>query len=87
MTRKAQLTQDVLVALAAADRLPGWNNRSRDLQRFDLGDCRLYVVPFRRWAYRRQELQAAAWWQTHGGDSEEARAIAAGQNSPPSNLC
>ena len=66
MTRKTRLAPDVLAALAAADRSPGWNNRPRDVQRFDVGTCALYVVPYRRWAYRRQEQQTAAWWRTHG---------------------
>ena len=66
MTRNARLPVAVLAALAAADRSPGWNSRPRDVQRFDIGQFSLYVVPFRRWAYRRQEQQAAAWWRTHG---------------------
>lgn len=60
------LPRVVLAALSAADRSPGWNNRPRDVRRFKLGHCTLYVVPFRRWAYRRQEQQAAAWRRTHG---------------------
>ena len=53
-------------ALAEADRAPGWNNRRPDVRRFTLPgnfghDCTLYVVPFRRWAYRRIEQQAAQW--------------------------
>jgi hypothetical protein len=55
----------VVAAIAAADRAPGWNNRPRNVQRFELGRCLLYVVPFRRWAYRRQKKQTAAWWRTH----------------------
>jgi len=55
------LPRGVLSALAAADRSPGWNNRSRDVQCFELGQCLLYVVPFRCWAYRRQEQRAAAF--------------------------
>lgn len=47
------LPRDVLAGLAAADRSPGWNNRPRDVQRFDVGTCALYVVPYRRWAYRK----------------------------------
>lgn len=66
MTRKTRLSPDVVAALAAADRLPGWNNRPRDVHRFDLGTCALYVVPYRCWAYRRQEQQTAAWWRAHG---------------------
>jgi len=72
MTRKTKLPPDVLRALAAADRAPGWNNRPRDVQRFDVGTCALYVVPYRRWAYRRQEQQAAAWWRARGGDAGQA---------------
>lgn len=65
---KPKLSDDVLRALAEADRAPGWNNRSRDVRRFDLAGglghgCTLYVVPFRRWAYRRQELASAAYWR------------------------
>jgi hypothetical protein len=66
MTRKTRLSPRVVAALAAADRSPGWNNRPREVQRFDVGTCTLYVVPYRRWAYRRQEQQTAAWWRVHG---------------------
>jgi hypothetical protein len=66
MARKTRLSPCVVAALAAADRSPGWNNRPRDVQRFDVGTCALYVVPYRRWAYRRQEQQTAAWWRVHG---------------------
>jgi hypothetical protein len=65
MNRKTPVSSEVLAALIAADRSPGWNNRPRELRRFDLGNCALYVVPFRRWAYRRQEQQTAEWWRTH----------------------
>ena len=63
---KPTLSEDVLRALREADRKPGWNGRSRDVRRFVLASrygeaCTLYVVPFRRWAYRRIERQAAAW--------------------------
>jgi hypothetical protein len=64
--QKTPLPSDVLHALAAADRAPGWNNRPRDVQRFDVGTCALYVVPYRRWAYRRKEQEQAAWWRLHG---------------------
>jgi hypothetical protein len=57
------LPRGVVAALAAADRSPGWNNRPRDVQRFELGACLLFVVPFRCWAYRRQEQRAAALWR------------------------
>lgn len=60
------LPHDVTAALVAADRSPGWNNRPRDVQRFSVGTCALYVVPYRRWVYRRQEHQAAGSWRTHG---------------------
>ena len=65
MARNTRLDPNVLVALAAADRAPGWNNRPRDVQRFMVGTCALYVVPYRRWVYRRQEQQTAAWWRMH----------------------
>ncbi len=63
---KSKLSEDVLSALEQTKRAPGWNNRPRDVRRFAVaGDCgrgcTLYVVPFRRWAYRRMEQQAAAW--------------------------
>ncbi len=60
---------EVRMALAQADRTPGWNNRRGDVQRFTLlnvyghESCTLYVVPFRRWANRRQELASAAYWR------------------------
>jgi hypothetical protein len=72
MIGKPLLSADVLAALAAADRSPGWNSRPRDIQRFDLGYCALYVVPFRCWAYRRQEQQTAAWWRASSGDMGHA---------------
>jgi hypothetical protein len=37
MTRPQELSADVLQALAAADRKPGWNNRPREVKRFALG--------------------------------------------------
>jgi hypothetical protein len=57
---------EVRMALAECDRSPGWNNRSRDIRRFELAGrwgepCTLYVVPFRCWAYRRMERQVQAW--------------------------
>lgn len=68
---KTQNSDDVLRALAEADRSPGWNNRSRDVRRFDVpGDCGrgciLYVVPYRRFAYNRQERATAAYWREQG---------------------
>lgn len=62
---KATLPGDVLLALEQAKRTAGWNMRRGDVQRFTLASmeghapCRLYVVPARRWAYRRWERQAA----------------------------
>ena len=55
------LPDDLLAALTVTNRKPGWNSRPREVQRFDLGTCTVYVVPFRRWVYRRQERQAEAW--------------------------
>lgn len=68
MTTK--LPDDVLAALERAKRTAGWNMRSDDVQRFillhDPGrvPCRLYVVPARRWIYRRWERLRAA--RAHG---------------------
>lgn len=61
-----KITPDIRAALVAADRAPGWNMRADTIRRFKLGACTLYVVPYRRWAYRRQEQHADAWRQTHG---------------------
>lgn len=59
MTR---LPASVVLALQAAQRTPGWNNRSATVRRFEIGHgCTLYVVPARVWAYRRQERMAEAW--------------------------
>lgn len=54
-----ELSPEILAALAAADRSLGWNCRSPAVKRFEIGRCLLYVVPYRRWAFRRQEEQAA----------------------------
>ena len=63
---RPKLSDEVIEALAEADRAPGWNNRSRDIHRFELDYCglktTLYVVPFRRWAYRRQEQATTDYW-------------------------
>lgn len=58
---KTKLPADVMVAIESAQRRPGWNNRSPEIKRFDLGGCTLYVVPCRRWAYNRRERLAEAW--------------------------
>lgn len=57
---------EVRMALAECNRSPGWNNRRRDIRRFELpgrwGEpCALYVVPFRCWACRRAQRQAQEW--------------------------
>ena len=57
MCRHDNSTARVAAALLAAERRPGWNNRSGRIERFTLGNCRLIVVPCKRWAYRRQELR------------------------------
>ena len=64
--KRTRLPNEVLAALEAAAYTPGWNNRPRTVRRFELGACTLYVVPFRCWARRRQEKQAAAWHAVHG---------------------
>lgn len=73
---KSNLSEEVLAALRVAERSSGWNNRSGDVRRFELDyygqATTLYVVPFRRWAYRRQELQTAEYQreQRRGGRSK-----------------
>lgn len=64
MTRRQNRPDEIQQALAAADRKPGWNNRPREVKQFELGNCLLYVVPYRLWAYRRQELRTAAWQES-----------------------
>ena len=71
---KPRLPEDVRRAIADADRTPGWNNRSPEIRSFDIAGnfgrgCTLYVVPFRRFAYRRQELLAEEWRQAQGLES------------------
>lgn len=67
----AKLPDMVTRAIEHAKRTAGWNNRRGDVQIFDLPNryghdaCRLYVVPARRWAYRRWERQAAERRQGH----------------------
>lgn len=63
MNPTQKLSPDILAALAAADRSPGWNYRSPAVKRFEIGRCLLYVVPCRRWAYRRHEQQTADLWR------------------------
>lgn len=63
---KPRNSDHVMQALAEADHAPGWNNRPRTIRRFDVPGgfghgCTLYVVPYRRFANRRQELATAAW--------------------------
>lgn len=61
MCHDNNLSEQVAASLLAAERRPGWNNRSGRIERFTLGHCQLIVVPCKRWAYRRQEQLAAAW--------------------------
>lgn len=68
---KTKLPDDVLRALAEAAKAPGWNSRPRTIRRFDLAGgfghgCTLYVVPYRRFAYNRQERATAAYWREQG---------------------
>ena len=58
------MTDDVVQALANAQRTQGWNNRNSaircfEIDRYGLG-CILYVVPARAWAYHRAERNAQA---------------------------
>ena len=50
---------DLEKALTTAARSPGWNNRPRDIRQYQLGNCVLYVVPYRRWAWNRREREIA----------------------------
>jgi len=66
-----KLPDNVLAALTVTQRAAGWNFRPADTIRLDLPNadgtaCRLLVVPYRRWAYRRWE-QAAERQHRHGG--------------------
>lgn len=64
--------QDVIDAVAYAERSSGWNNRCPDVRTFDLPNrwgherCKLYVVPARVWADRTWERQTAEWERQHG---------------------
>lgn len=53
---------DVLRALTAAQRTPGWHNRNPAIRRFEIGryglDCTLYVVPARVWLRRTTDVSA-----------------------------
>jgi hypothetical protein len=74
---KPKLSDEVIAALAEADRAPGWNNRSRIVRRFDIAGgfghgCTLYVVPYRRFAYHRQERMTAAYWRAQGNPKGSA---------------
>ena len=69
MNRRPVLTNDVRIALEAAGRRPGWNTRPRTVKRFELGECTLFVVPFRRWVYRRREKCTEAWWSLRTGNA------------------
>jgi len=70
MTRTTTLPDHIVEAIAAADRRPGWNNRPEAIQRFDVDGCSIYVVPYRRWAWRRFEqanaLRTCPPLQEHG---------------------
>lgn len=63
-----KITPEIRKALAAAARARGWAMRDDTIQQFDIGECRLYVVPFRCWANRRMERQADDWRRAHGSD-------------------
>ncbi len=65
MTADSTMPPLLLAALKSTDRSPGWNNRSREVQRFYLGRLTLFVVPYRRWVNRREDKRVAAWRQAH----------------------
>ena len=52
---------DLIRALAKAERTPGWNNRNPAIRSFRVGRCVVYVVPARAWAYRQMERNIRAW--------------------------
>ena len=73
---RPKLSENVLRALTEADRTPGWNSRAPEIRRFEIAGnfgrgCTLYVVPFRRFAYQRQERLAAEFRRasTHSASS------------------
>ncbi len=69
----AKLPDNVLAALTVTQRAAGWNFRPPDTIGFDLPNtdgtaCLLLVVPYRRWAHRRRDLQASERRRQHGGN-------------------
>ncbi len=69
-----KLPDNVLAALTVTRRATGWNFRPADTIRFDLLNadgtaCQLLVVPYRRWAHRRRDLQASEGQHRHGGSA------------------
>lgn len=72
-TMNTKLPDNVLAALTVTQRATGWNFRPADTIQFDLPNadgtaCRLLVVPYRRWASRRWELQGERQHR-HGGNA------------------
>jgi hypothetical protein len=64
--KRQLLPADLVEALKAAERKPGWNSRKREVRRFELPRPAgepfiLYVVPYACWAYRRRDAVAANW--------------------------
>lgn len=72
-----KLRDRVMRAIEQARRTPGWNNRSAKVQRFELAHpgntecCVLFVVPCKRWAYRRWERRLARDTQRSAGNTNE----------------
>jgi len=71
MTQRTNANDDIAQAIEHAKRTPGWNNRAGTVRRFDVPGgaghgCVLFVVPFRCWAYRRQEQATADYWRGQG---------------------
>lgn len=69
----AKHLDNVLAALTITQRATGWNFRPIDTIRFDLPNtdgtaCRLLVVPYRRWAFRRSERQIGRPHSKRGGN-------------------
>ena len=74
MNYRPKISSEVAASLKAADRGRGWNSRSGQILRFEIGfepgRCVLYVVPFRRFAYHQQEKLRAAGLALDPGEEQ-----------------
>lgn len=58
-----QIPVEAQRALDAAKKTSALHKQDGTIRRFDLSGCTLFVVPFRRWAMRKQERLTAEFWQ------------------------